>query len=63
VIAAVTAVLSVAMIAVSARHWKREYLGLGKSLSTFAVSVGVVGVYYAILVAWFWHLIPLPAAN
>jgi hypothetical protein len=63
VIAAVTAVLSVSMIAVSARHWKREYLGLGKSLSTFAVSVGVVAVYYAILVAWFWHLIPLPAAN
>jgi len=63
VIAAVTAVLSVSMIAVCARHWKREYLGLGKSLSTFAVSFGVVAVYYAILVAWFWHLIPVAAAN
>ena len=63
IIAAVTAVLSVSMIAVCARHWKREYLGLGKSLSTFAVSFGVVAVYYAILVVWFWHLIPVAAAN
>lgn len=62
-IAAITALLSAAMIAVSARHWKREYLGLGKSLTTFAVSFAVVVVYYAILGAWFWHLIPVAAAN
>lgn len=63
IIAAVTAVLSLLMIVVCARHWQREYLGLGKSLSTFAVSFGVVAVYYGILVVWFWHLIPVAAAG
>jgi hypothetical protein len=32
--------------------------GLGKSLTTCAVSLGIVVVYYGILVVWFW-LIPL----
>ena len=63
VIAAVTAVLSLLMILACGRHWQRGYLGLGKSLSTFAVSFGVVAVYYAILVIWFWHLIPVAAAG
>jgi hypothetical protein len=63
VFAGVTAVLSLLMIAACARHWQREYLGLGKSLSTFAVSFGVVAVYYTILVVWFWHLIPVAAAS
>jgi len=61
-LAGVTAILSLSMIAACGRHWLREYAGLGKSLSTFAVSFGVVVVYYAILVAWFWHLIPVAAA-
>ncbi len=61
-LAGLTAVLSVLMIAASGRHWLREYAGLGKSLSTFAVSFGLVAVYYAILVVWFWHLIPVAAA-
>jgi len=63
IIAAVTAVLSLLMIAACGRHWQREYSGLGKSLSTFAVSFGVVAVYYGILVVWFWHLIPVAAAS
>lgn len=62
-LAAATAVLAVLMIVFSARHWAREYAGLGKSLSTFAVSFGVVAVYYAILAAWFWQMIPNPAKN
>jgi len=45
------------------RHWRREYAGLGKSLSTFTVSLGVVTAYYRILVGWFWHLIPVTAAT
>jgi hypothetical protein len=61
-IAAVSAVFSVLMIAACARRWKKEYSGLGKSLSTFAVSFGILAVYYGILVAWFWHIIPFPAA-
>ena len=63
IVAAVTALLSLLMIFACGRHWQREYLGLGKSLSTFAVSFGVVAVYYAILVVWFWHLIPVAAAG
>ncbi|MGB7847798.1 MAG: hypothetical protein WBL63_19455 [Candidatus Acidiferrum sp.] len=54
-LAAVTAVFSLLMIAACARRWMKEYAGLGKSLSTFAVSLGIVVIYYGILVAWFWH--------
>ena len=57
-VAAISAVLSVLMIIFCARHWKREYSGLGKTASTFAVSVGVVAFYYGILAIWFWNMIP-----
>lgn len=62
-LAGVTAILSLSMIVACGRHWLKEYAGLGKSLSTFAVSFGIVAVYYAILVVWFWHLIPVAAAS
>jgi len=62
-LAAVTAILSALMIAVCARHWYKEYAGLGKSLTTFAVSFGFVAVYYGILAVWFWHMIPAVAAS
>ena len=62
-VAVVTAILSLLMIAAAGRPWRREYAGLGKSLSTFAVSFSVVAVYYTILVVWFWHLIPAAAAT
>jgi hypothetical protein len=62
-LAAVTGVLSVWMIVVCVRRWMKEYAGLGKSLSTFAISFGVVAVYYGILVVWFWHMIPFSAAS
>jgi len=62
-LAAVTALLSVLMIASCARRWIKEYAGLGKSLSTFTVSFGIVAVYYGILVVWFWHMIPWVAAS
>ena len=58
-VAAIAAVLAVLMIVFSARHWKKEYAGLGKTISTFAVGAGVVAVYYAILAVWFWNLIPV----
>ena len=57
-IAAVSALLSILMIVFCARHWKREYAGLGKTASTFAISVGVVAVYYGVLAVWFWNMIP-----
>lgn len=58
VMIAIMAVLSVALIAACAYRWKREYAGLGKGLVTFVVSLAIVGVYYGILVVWFWHTIP-----
>lgn len=61
-LAGLTALLSILMVGASVRHWMKEYAGLGKSLSTFAVSFGIVAIYYAILVVWFWHLIPVAAA-
>ena len=57
-VAAVAAILSVLMIMVCVRRWIKEYAGLGKSISTFAISLGIVVVYYGILVVWFWHMIP-----
>ena len=62
-LAAISAVLSVLMIAACGRRWVKEYAGLGKSVSTFAVTLGIVAVYYGILVVWFWHMIPLSAAQ
>ena len=57
-LAGATAVLAVLMIATCGRHWKKEYAGLGKALNTFLVSLGIVGVYYAILIIWFWNRVP-----
>jgi hypothetical protein len=46
------------MIAFCGRHWKKEYSGLGKTRSTFLVSLGIVLPYYGILLRWFGDLIP-----
>lgn len=62
-IAAISAVLSLLMIVFCARHWKKEYSGLGKTISTFAVGVGVVAVYYGILAIWFWNMFPVQVTN
>jgi hypothetical protein len=62
-LAAVAALLSIAMIVVCSRRWVKEYAGLGKSVSTLAVSFGIVAVYYGILVLWFWHMIPFASAQ
>ena len=57
-IALLTALIAVLMVAFCARHWNKEYAGLGKGRSTFLVSLGIVAVYYAILIVWFWQMIP-----
>jgi hypothetical protein len=57
-IALLTALIAVLMIVFCGRHWNKEYAGLGKGRSTFLVSLGIVAVYYAILIAWFWQMIP-----
>lgn len=62
-IGGVTTVLAVLMIAFNGKHWKREYAGLSKGLSTFLVSLGIVVIYYAILVIWFWNMIPRVAPS
>ena len=62
-IAAISALLSVLMIIFCARHWRREYAGTGKTAATFAVSLGIVAVYYGILAIWFWNFIPTQIAN
>ena len=60
----VVSILSVAMIAVCAYRWKREFAGLGKGSSTFLVSLGIVAAYYGVMAVWFWRSIavgaPLP---
>ena len=62
-IAAISTLLALLMIFFCAKHWKREYAGLGKAMSTLAVGASVVAVYYAILAAWFWNLIPAELAK
>ncbi len=62
-LAGISAVLSVLMIAACGRRWMKEYAGLGKFLSTFAVSLGIVVAYYGILVVWFWRMISFPDAQ
>jgi hypothetical protein len=62
-VAAISTLLALLMIAFCAKHWKKEYAGLGKAMSTFAVSASVVAVYYAILAVWFWNLIPAAVAQ
>lgn len=58
IVALLTALIAVLMIIFCARHWKKEYSGLGKTLSTLLVSSGIVALYYAILIVWFWSLFP-----
>lgn len=57
-VAAATALIAMLMIVFCGRHWKKEYAGLGKTRSTLLVSLGIVGAYYAVLVVWFWQMIP-----
>jgi hypothetical protein len=57
-IALITALFAVLMVVLCARHWTKEYSGLGKTRSTFLVSLGVVAVYYGILITLFWEMIP-----
>ena len=57
-IAVITAIIAVLMITLCGRHWMKEYSGLGKARSTFLVSLGIVAVYYGILIAFFWQMIP-----
>ena len=41
-VAVTTAVIALLMIALCARHWRKEYAGLGKTLNTFVISLGIV---------------------
>jgi hypothetical protein len=57
-IALLTASIAVLMIIFTGRHWKKEYAGLGKTRSTVLVSLGIVALYYGILITFFWEMIP-----
>jgi hypothetical protein len=51
-------VLAVMMIIFCVRRWRREFSGLGKFWITFAGSLVVTIVYYAIYWYWFGSLFP-----
>jgi len=57
-LAITTAMFALLMMALCGRHWKKEYSGLGMGGKTFLVSLGIVVLYYGILVHWFWEMIP-----
>jgi Na+/H+ antiporter NhaD/arsenite permease-like protein len=52
-----TAVMAVLMIVLSLIHWMKEYSGR-QTWRTFLLSLGIVVVYYGILLRWFWDMIP-----
>lgn len=54
-VGAIISILSVVMIGFCAYRWKREFSGLKKGTSTFVVSLGIVVVYYGVMVLWFWR--------
>jgi len=49
---AFTLILAVGMIAICSLRWKQEFAGLHKGWSTFLVCMGVVAIYYAVMVIW-----------
>jgi hypothetical protein len=53
-----TALFAVLMIVLCGIHLLKGYSGLGKTRSTFFVSLGIVAVYYGILVRFFWDMMP-----
>ena len=52
VLGALAVALSVLMIIVCARRWRREFAGTGKGWSTFLPSLGVIVVYYGVLLVF-----------
>ncbi len=54
----IIAILCVAMIVFNVRRWKREFMGMQKEKFVLIGSFFVVVLYYAVLMAWFWNLIP-----
>ena len=60
VAALITGFIAILMITSCVRHWIKEYSGLGKTRSTFFVSLGCIAVYYGILGRFFWEMIPTP---
>jgi hypothetical protein len=56
-LAVTTAATALLMIALCVKHWSKEYAGLGKTLNTFFISLGIVAVYYGIFLHWFWDMI------
>ena len=57
-VAVVTALLAVLMTVLSGVHWVKEFSGRGLALRTLLISIGIVMVYYAVLLRWFWEMIP-----
>ena len=57
-LAVVIAIVAVIMTALSRIHWVKECSGRARGWRTFFVSLGIVLVYYGILLRWFWDMIP-----
>lgn len=57
-LAIVTAIVALLMIVLCRIHWVKQNLGRGEAWRTFLVSLAIVVAYYAILLRWFWDMIP-----
>lgn len=57
-LAVITAVVAVLMTVLCRIHWVKEYSGRGRPWRFFLASLAIVVAYYAILLRWFWDMIP-----
>ena len=51
----IVSVISLAMIALCAYRWEYLFAKAGSTLKTFAISLGIVTIYYGTLALWFWR--------
>lgn len=58
ILAVLTGVIAVTVTLRCRLHWAREFAGQGLARRTFLLSFAAVAGYYAILLHWFWDMIP-----
>jgi uncharacterized protein YjeT (DUF2065 family) len=58
ILEAATLILSVLMIGFCANHWRRKFAARAMRSSTFLVCLGVVAIYYGVLVIWLMRWAP-----
>lgn len=56
--ALVVTTLGIWLFIICMMHWRREISGNRIARPTFAITAGIVTVYYCVLIIWFWRMFP-----